>query len=259
VLGLDHFCFWIGTPIGLRNRKFFILFLVYSALLCIVGAGFAAHEIRHVSTIRGNAFIQLYSEPGGLQQMLNKAESDDARSKLRVAALFAGAVHAVVDDLGRTANQGEGDSARSVSGRDAHVDGGRRPDILDKQLRNLLRRQRTAFIPASAGTWIVSAVLHASNAERWQAIGAIVCFVCDMVVGVILSCFTFWQVRLILRNATTLKPLERRYDVGCRRNWEQVFGRQPALWLLPVVGDGPAVDGLSWPLNPACKDTEGVP
>ena len=37
VLGLDHFCGWLGTPVGLYNRKLFILFVSYSFLFCVVG------------------------------------------------------------------------------------------------------------------------------------------------------------------------------------------------------------------------------
>ena len=39
VLGFDHFCWWIGVPIGWLNRKFFILFVLWSAALS--GFGFA--------------------------------------------------------------------------------------------------------------------------------------------------------------------------------------------------------------------------
>ena len=37
VLGLDHYCHWIGTPIGFGNRKLFVLFIGYSAFFCFVG------------------------------------------------------------------------------------------------------------------------------------------------------------------------------------------------------------------------------
>ena len=35
VLALDHYCFWLGTTIGLRNRKYFLLFLLYSCALAV--------------------------------------------------------------------------------------------------------------------------------------------------------------------------------------------------------------------------------
>ena len=38
VLGLDHYCYWLGTPVGHGNRKLFILFVVYSAIFCVIGS-----------------------------------------------------------------------------------------------------------------------------------------------------------------------------------------------------------------------------
>lgn len=38
VIGFDHWCFWLETPIGLHNRKGFVLYLLYSCLLCVSGA-----------------------------------------------------------------------------------------------------------------------------------------------------------------------------------------------------------------------------
>ena len=43
VLGLDHFCHWLGTPVGFRNRKLFILFISYSTLFCIMGSVHSAY------------------------------------------------------------------------------------------------------------------------------------------------------------------------------------------------------------------------
>ena len=37
VLCLDHYCFWLARPIGFFNRKAFVLFLVYSAALAMLG------------------------------------------------------------------------------------------------------------------------------------------------------------------------------------------------------------------------------
>ena len=38
IVGFDHWCHWLGTPIGFRNRKFFVLFVLYSAAFCAMGA-----------------------------------------------------------------------------------------------------------------------------------------------------------------------------------------------------------------------------
>ena len=45
VLGFDHVCTWIGTPIGVHNRKYFLLFVWYSALFCIVGSAHSIYEL----------------------------------------------------------------------------------------------------------------------------------------------------------------------------------------------------------------------
>jgi hypothetical protein len=59
---------------------------------------------------------------------------------------------------------------------------------------------------------------------------------------------------LTLHNITTIEHIEKRdpsksmaenpFDVGKRRNWEQVFGNNPWLWFLPVpIVQG---DGVNW-------------
>jgi len=45
VIGLDHYCFWLGKPIGLFNRKFFVLFVAYSALFCAMGSAHSWYEL----------------------------------------------------------------------------------------------------------------------------------------------------------------------------------------------------------------------
>jgi hypothetical protein len=39
VLHLNVFCWWLGTPIGLRNRKYYVLFTIYTT--CLTGFAFA--------------------------------------------------------------------------------------------------------------------------------------------------------------------------------------------------------------------------
>ena len=45
VLGCDHYCRWLGTPIGYRNRKAFVLFVLYSAVFCAVGCVHSAYAV----------------------------------------------------------------------------------------------------------------------------------------------------------------------------------------------------------------------
>jgi hypothetical protein len=59
-------------------------------------------------------------------------------------------------------------------------------------------------------------------------------------------------VFLIFNNQTTIESFEKHkggsplpYNLGKRRNWEQVFGKRPLLWFVPVansVGDGLAFE-----------------
>ena len=45
VLGLDHYCHWLGVPIGFGNRKLFILFIGYSTFFCAMGCAHSAHDL----------------------------------------------------------------------------------------------------------------------------------------------------------------------------------------------------------------------
>ena len=62
VLGLDHYCSWLGTPIGLRNRKFFILFVGYSALFCAMGTW---HSLYDLLCSLPDALLPVSSHGGG--------------------------------------------------------------------------------------------------------------------------------------------------------------------------------------------------
>lgn len=52
VLGLDHYCHWLGTPIGHFNRKAFVLFVAYSALFCWMGTAFSLYEATRALPLR---------------------------------------------------------------------------------------------------------------------------------------------------------------------------------------------------------------
>ena len=67
------------------------------------------------------------------------------------------------------------------------------------------------------------------------------------VAQVMLLCFASFHMRMAALNETTIEGPSPAFHVGLRRNWEQVFGTNPWLWLLPVWGGGPAGDGVHWP------------
>merc|ERR1719210_798392 len=69
-----------------------------------------------------------------------------------------------------------------------------------------------------------------------------------------LTNFIRFHVRLVLENYTTIENLEReegaksKFDIGRRRNWEQVFGANAWLWWLPLhtQASRPVGDGVRW-------------
>mmetsp|Transcript_118829 Transcript_118829/g.236739 ORF Transcript_118829/g.236739 Transcript_118829/m.236739 type:complete len:295 (-) Transcript_118829:163-1047(-) len=87
---------------------------------------------------------------------------------------------------------------------------------------------------------------------------------CIILVGVIwclsvLLMFTLYNfikfhLKLVLENYTTIENLEReegaksKFDIGRRRNWEQVFGTNPWLWWCPwhTQASRPSGDGVRW-------------
>merc|ERR1719261_2198122 len=69
-----------------------------------------------------------------------------------------------------------------------------------------------------------------------------------------LTNFLKFHMNLVMDNYTTIENLEReegaksKFDIGKRRNWEQVFGASRALWWLPVHthASRPVGDGVRW-------------
>ena len=76
---------------------------------------------------------------------------------------------------------------------------------------------------------------------------ALVALLLDGTLSLMLLCFFSFHLRMVMRNETTIEGPSPEFDVGTRRNWEQVFGADPWLWFLPVWGRGPAGDGVRWP------------
>ncbi|MED6181900.1 putative protein S-acyltransferase 12 [Stylosanthes scabra] len=73
-----------------------------------------------------------------------------------------------------------------------------------------------------------------------------------------LLCFVVMHISLLLSNTTTVEVYEKkkavrwRYDLGRKKNFEQVFGTKKALWLLPLfskedLDNIPALRGIEFP------------
>lgn len=66
--------------------------------------------------------------------------------------------------------------------------------------------------------------------------------------------FVRFHIKLVLENYTTIENLEKeegarsKFDIGRRRNWEQVFGSKPWFWWLPLhtTSSRPIGDGVRW-------------
>ena len=177
VLGFDHYCGWLGTTVGLHNRKFFVLLLLHGSALCNFAGALAAVDYHAAVTS---------DEP-----------ADGDESTVQGLLMFISPAY-------------------------------------------LLMSLCTGFGSLAAGASI-------------DAFMAVV----DGVVGVALLLFGLFHVRLVLRNCTTIEPNTIRWDVGRRANWCQVFGENPAWWLVPLPSRR-TVDGVCYPLNPKVVELENA-
>ncbi|KAJ7963442.1 S-acyltransferase [Quillaja saponaria] len=83
-------------------------------------------------------------------------------------------------------------------------------------------------------------------------------FVLNLAFALSLLCFIVMHASLLLSNTTTIEVYEKkkavrwRYDLGRKKNFEQVFGTRKALWLLPLFSKDdldniPALQGFEFP------------
>lgn len=111
-------------------------------------------------------------------------------------------------------------------------------------------------------TWVTTAFVVLTSIPRitdcldeltTSAIMVLCCLALDACLA--LALFMFWcnHMYFVLINTTTVEQQfahpETCYDCGWFSNMGQVFGTSPWLWLIPVFGDGPEGDGVTWPLT----------
>nr|XP_023880906.1 probable protein S-acyltransferase 12 isoform X1 [Quercus suber]XP_023880907.1 probable protein S-acyltransferase 12 isoform X2 [Quercus suber]XP_023880908.1 probable protein S-acyltransferase 12 isoform X3 [Quercus suber] len=83
-------------------------------------------------------------------------------------------------------------------------------------------------------------------------------FVLNLAFALSLLCFIIMHASLVSSNTTSVEVYEKkktirwRYDLGRKKNFEQVFGTKKALWLLPLFSKEdleniPALQGLEFP------------
>lgn len=93
--------------------------------------------------------------------------------------------------------------------------------------------------------------------RTWYCISSAIigiAFCMSMLLLCTLTNFIKFHMKLVLENYTTIENLEReegaksKFDIGRRRNWEQVFGSNAWLWWLPMhtQASRPIGDGVRW-------------
>lgn len=100
---------------------------------------------------------------------------------------------------------------------------------------------------------------HSSSAGNLAAV--FLAFILNLAFALSLLCFVVMHVSLLLSNTTTIERFEKKkgvvwkYDMGKKKNFEQVFGTKKLLWLLPLISKEdleniPALKGLEFPIRP---------
>ncbi|KAI3711493.1 hypothetical protein L2E82_41617 [Cichorium intybus] len=82
-------------------------------------------------------------------------------------------------------------------------------------------------------------------------------FVLNLAFALSLLCFIIMHASLLSSNTTSVEVYEKKgvvrwkYDLGRKKNFEQVFGTRKALWLFPLLAkeDSQKLDGLSFPTS----------
>eukprot|EP00316_Scyphosphaera_apsteinii_P017381 CAMPEP_0119321080 /NCGR_PEP_ID=MMETSP1333-20130426/54344_1 /TAXON_ID=418940 /ORGANISM="Scyphosphaera apsteinii, Strain RCC1455" /LENGTH=179 /DNA_ID=CAMNT_0007327953 /DNA_START=464 /DNA_END=999 /DNA_ORIENTATION=+ len=98
--------------------------------------------------------------------------------------------------------------------------------------------------------------LELGEKGRWlpgiaNAVVLVVMLVVDVILLALLVPFLVVHLRMAVKNQTTIDG-DRfpQYDLGPRRNLQQVFGSSLAVWWLPLYFKGPDGDGVHWPCKP---------
>lgn len=102
-------------------------------------------------------------------------------------------------------------------------------------------------------------LLHTPNIliQSWYICASVIIFMAwsmSFFMACVLTNFIKFHLKLVFENYTTIENLEReenaksKFDIGCRRNWEQVFGATVWLWWFPchTLASRPIGDGVRW-------------
>ncbi|KAJ3671572.1 hypothetical protein LUZ60_007651 [Juncus effusus] len=96
------------------------------------------------------------------------------------------------------------------------------------------------------------------NESTGNLVVTFVAFILSVAFALSLLCFSLMHISLVLSNTTSIEVYEKKrevswkYDVGKRKNFEQVFGTKKLLWFLPLYSSEDlenisALKGLEFP------------
>ncbi|CAG9316328.1 unnamed protein product [Blepharisma stoltei] len=98
-------------------------------------------------------------------------------------------------------------------------------------------------------------IVNTRDLHAYSEVVLIGAFLFAALLAVVLTLFAKFHIKLILGNTTTIEQMDKKanqrtglYDKGRERNWIQVFGQNPWIWLLPMTGvtGKPIGDGVIW-------------
>jgi hypothetical protein len=218
ILYLDHFCYFLGTPIGLRNRKYFILFVVYSSALCSLALALDLYDVRNMFT---EPTGKLRTRTPGVRpavELLKEAQKHESAHELTQDAYLHEKYQNLVERGGHHHDQ---------HAPKKHNDGLISPHTLVNLLNHAID-EYDARIGRSFRRGLVLAV--PVNLSLLMYVGGL----------------AWSQLGLAARGRTSLEPYDATYDVGMLHNLRTVFGHRVVLWPLPWPGTHTSADGLRW-------------
>lgn len=105
----------------------------------------------------------------------------------------------------------------------------------------------------------ISTIIEKRDLHAYSEVYIIAAYVLNCLLSLILTMFFKFHVKLIFTNGTTIESMDKKtastaissYNRGFKRNFEQVFGRNPWIWLFPITGESgkPIGDGVIWSDN----------
>ena len=267
VLCLDHYCHWLGTPVGFANRKLFILFCGYSAFLLGVGSAHCIHDLMYGAPSRlgvptlpatlfptGGPLLRAQVPPSELLPAVAILPERLARTVADLATI-ATAVWAWGGTLAATAQELDAAAAAGLRDGVCAAPLSRRPGSTSKTSTAPVAASTTSTSPASTAATVSAAPVDAHGPTwpcyRWHRIWLVgfgLTVVLNPIASLLLAFLTCHQLLLTLFNRTSIEPTEARYDLGFAHNWRVVFGCRPLLWLLPIPPDpdSSGIDGIHW-------------